>query len=90
VTTPDFTRAARAQAWLLLQTRVGAAGEVAASVAEVEGVSHVSVTAGAYDLVARVGVVPSDDVSAVAHGAANIPGVTRVIVCRALAAVGPG
>ncbi len=47
--------------WLLIQTEVGKAGQVAGAIAEIKGVHEVHAVAGPYDVIARAEARGIDD-----------------------------
>jgi hypothetical protein len=70
--------------WVLVQTRDGAAPVVADVLAEMSGVEQAELTAGAYDVVARVADAGERVPSAkrVVQAALRVPGVTLAVCCH--------
>jgi DNA-binding Lrp family transcriptional regulator len=69
-------------AYVLIQTQVGNAARVAASVQAVPGVSEVASVAGPYDVVARAQAEDIDKLAKlVAFRVRALDGVTRTITC---------
>jgi len=70
------------EAYVLVQTEVGRAAEVAASVADLDGVLLSESVTGPYDVVVRVSAVGVDDLgSLVMKGISGVPGITRTVTC---------
>jgi DNA-binding Lrp family transcriptional regulator len=69
-------------AYVLIQTQVGKAARVAASVQAVPGVSEAASVAGPYDVVARAQAEDIDKLARlVASRVGALDGVTRTITC---------
>ncbi|TWP35753.1 Lrp/AsnC family transcriptional regulator [Leekyejoonella antrihumi] len=70
------------QAYILIQTNVGKARDVAAKVAEIDGVSLSEDVTGPYDVIARI---EAEDVNAlgslVIAKIQDTPGVSRTLTC---------
>lgn len=78
----DARRRVVVQAYLLIQTEVGRAGEVAAALRRVPGVVRVDPVTGPYDVVALgeatdAGALESHTVDAVGR----VAGITRTLIC---------
>jgi DNA-binding Lrp family transcriptional regulator len=70
------------QAYILIQTEVGKAAEVARQIAEISGVTQAEGVTGPYDVVVRVS---ADDVDALGKLVASqiqaVAGITRTLTC---------
>ncbi len=70
------------QAYVLVQTEVGHATEVATAVAALEGVDSASEVTGPYDLIARIAADDLDGLgSFVVDRIQVVPGITRTLTC---------
>jgi DNA-binding Lrp family transcriptional regulator len=70
------------EAYVLVQTEVGRAAEVAAAVEDLHGVLLSESVTGPYDVVVRVQATSVDDLgSLVLSGIAAVPGITRTVTC---------
>ena len=69
-------------AWVLIQTEVGRAGEVAAAVAAIDGVELAEVTAGPFDIVAKVRARSLDELGRlIVSRVQGVPGTMRTLTC---------
>jgi DNA-binding Lrp family transcriptional regulator len=69
-------------AWVLIQTEVGMAGDVAAAVAAIDGVELAEVTAGPFDVIARVQARNLDTLGRLIVGRVQgVPGTVRTLTC---------
>jgi DNA-binding Lrp family transcriptional regulator len=69
-------------AYVLIQTEVGKAGQVARAVAEIKGVQAVEPVAGPYDVIARAEARGMDDLGKlVVSRIQAVNGVTRTLTC---------
>jgi DNA-binding Lrp family transcriptional regulator len=69
-------------AYVLIQTEVGAAGQVAREIAEIKGVQGVEPVAGPYDVIARAEARGMDDLGKlVVSRIQAVNGVTRTLTC---------
>lgn len=70
------------QAYILIQTDVGKAAEVAGEIAEVKGVTLAEDVTGPYDVIARI---EADSIDAlgklVIAKIQEVPGITRTLTC---------
>jgi DNA-binding Lrp family transcriptional regulator len=70
------------QAYILIQTEVGKAADVARQIAEISGVTQAEGVTGPYDVVVRVS---ADDVDALGKLVASqiqaVTGITRTLTC---------
>lgn len=70
------------EAYVLVQTAVGRAGQVSAALASLAGVSLAESVTGPYDVVVRVRVAAIDELGPlVAERIAGVPGITRTVTC---------
>ncbi|MEI2765817.1 MAG: Lrp/AsnC family transcriptional regulator [Dermatophilaceae bacterium] len=70
------------QAFILIQTEVGRAAQVAESIRQVAGVSSAEDVTGPYDVIARVEAVTVDDLGKlVIAKIQDVPGITRTLTC---------
>lgn len=70
------------QAFILIQTEVGRAAQVAESIRQVAGVSSAVDVTGPYDVIARVEAVTVDDLGKlVIAKIQDVPGITRTLTC---------
>lgn len=70
------------QAYILIQTDVGKAAEVAAAIAEVKGVTRAEDVTGPYDVIVRAEAHNVDDLGKlVVAKVQNVPGITRTLTC---------
>jgi DNA-binding Lrp family transcriptional regulator len=69
-------------AWVLSHTVVGRAGEVAAAVTAIDGVELAEVTAGPFDIVARVHARSLDELGMlIVSRVQAVPGTMRTLTC---------
>lgn len=70
------------QAYILVQTEVGAAASVTRRIAEVDGVRLAEDVTGPYDIIVRAEAASMDDFGRqVLHSIQEIPGITRTLTC---------
>ena len=70
------------QAYILIQTEVGKAASVAASIADISGVTNAEDVTGPYDVIARVEAHTVDDLGKlVIARIQDVPGITRTLTC---------
>lgn len=70
------------QAYILIQTEVGKAAEVAATTAEVKGVTLAEDVTGPYDVIVRAEADNVDDLGEmVVNQVQNLDGITRTLTC---------
>jgi DNA-binding Lrp family transcriptional regulator len=70
------------QAYILIQTDVGKAAEVAAAIAEVKGVTLAEDVTGPYDVIVRAGARNVDELGKlVVAKVQGVPGITRTLTC---------
>jgi len=70
------------QAYILIQTEVGRAAEVARQIAEISGVTQAEGVTGPYDVVVRVSAEDVDDLGKlVASQIQAVAGITRTLTC---------
>lgn len=69
-------------AYILVQTEVGRAADVAAAIAQIEGVEMSENVTGPYDVIARIGSGSVDDLGTViVSQVQNVAGITRTLTC---------
>jgi DNA-binding Lrp family transcriptional regulator len=69
-------------AYVLIQTEVGKAGQVARAIAEIKGVHEVEPVAGPYDVIARAEARGIDDLGRlIVSKIQAVNGVTRTLTC---------
>jgi DNA-binding Lrp family transcriptional regulator len=70
------------QAYILIQTEVGKAADVAAQIAKISGVTEAEGVTGPYDVVVRVNAEDVDDLGKlVASQIQAVSGITRTLTC---------
>jgi DNA-binding Lrp family transcriptional regulator len=70
------------KAWVLIQTEVGRAGEVAAAVTAIDGVELSEVTAGPFDVIAKVQASNLDALGRlIVSRVQGVPGTLRTLTC---------
>ena len=70
------------QAYILIQTDVGRAATVAASISEIEGVALAEDVTGPYDVIARVEASTVDELGKlVIAKIQDVEGITRTLTC---------
>ena len=70
------------KAWVLIQTEVGRAGEVAAAVTAIDGVELSEVTAGPFDVIAKVEASNLDALGRlIVSRVQAVPGTLRTLTC---------
>ena len=70
------------QAYILIQTEVGKAADVARSIAEIAGVSLAEDVTGPYDVIARVEAPSVDELGQlVIARIQDVKGITRTLTC---------
>ena len=68
------------KAWVLIQTEVGRAGAVAAAVAAIDGVELAEVTAGPFDVIAKIEARNLDTLGRMVVARVQaVPGTTRTL-----------
>jgi len=73
------------QAYILVQTEVGMAGQVSDAVAEIEGVVRVDTVTGAYDVVVLTEAATVDHLgTSVVSRVQRVAGITRTLTCSIL------
>ena len=69
-------------AYILVQTEVGQAAQVAAAIAQIDGVENAENVTGPYDVIARVEGPSVDELGTlVVTRVQNVPGITRTLTC---------
>jgi len=70
------------QAYILIQTEVGKAADVAREIADVEGVTLAEDVTGPYDVIVRAEAGNVDELGQlVVARVQNVPGITRTLTC---------
>lgn len=70
------------QAYVLVQTAVGKAAEVAAAIRRIDGVLVVHDVTGPYDVIAQVEAATMDDLGAlIVSQIQGVPGIVRTLTC---------
>ncbi|HEY8457031.1 MAG TPA: Lrp/AsnC ligand binding domain-containing protein [Actinopolymorphaceae bacterium] len=70
------------QAYILIQTEVGKAAEVAQQIAGIEGVTLAEDVTGPYDVIVRAEARNVDELGRlVVARVQNVPGITRTLTC---------
>ena len=70
-------------AYVLIQTEVGRAGAVAATIAGLDGVETAHTVIGPYDVIAKVSGATMDDVARTfQQGIRGVEGITRTLTCE--------
>ena len=70
------------QAYILIQTEVGRAADVARSIAEIDGVTLAEDVTGPYDVIARVEAPSVDELGQlVIARIQDVKGITRTLTC---------
>lgn len=70
------------QAYILIQTEVGKAAEVAKAIADVKGVTLAEDVTGPYDVIVRAEAGNVDELGQlVVARVQNVPGITRTLTC---------
>lgn len=70
------------QAYVLIQTEVGRAGEVVSAIRAIDGVTHAEGVTGPYDAVVRAEAETIDDLGALVTSRIQaVPGITRTLTC---------
>ena len=70
------------QAYILVQTEVGKAADVAKEIAKITGVTQAEDVTGPYDVIVRAEADNVDDLGRlVASGIQSIEGITRTLTC---------
>lgn len=70
------------QAYVLLQTDIGASVAVSAGLAEISGVVQADVVTGPYDVIARIEAATIEDLSKVVISRIQqVPGISRMVTC---------
>jgi DNA-binding Lrp family transcriptional regulator len=69
-------------AYILVQTEVGKAAEVAAAIADISGVTQADDVTGPYDVIVRAEAGNVDDLGKlVVAQIQSVPGITRTLTC---------
>ncbi len=70
------------QAYILIQTEVGKAADVAKAIADVKGVTLAEDVTGPYDVIVRAEASNVDELGQlVVARVQNVPGITRTLTC---------
>lgn len=70
------------QAYVLVQTEVGKAADVALAIAQIDGVTSAEDVTGPYDVIVRAGGPSVDELgSLVVSQIQRVPGITRTLTC---------
>jgi DNA-binding Lrp family transcriptional regulator len=70
------------QAYILVQTEVGKAADVAKAIADIPGVTLAEDVTGPYDVIVRAEGPTVDELGAlVVSSIQNVPGITRTLTC---------
>ena len=70
------------QAYILVQTEVGKAGDVARAIAAIDGVTLAEDVTGPYDVIVRAEGPSMDELgSLVLSSIQTVPGITRTLTC---------
>ena len=70
------------QAYILIQTEVGKAADVAREIADVDGVTLAEDVTGPYDVIVRAEATDVDQLGQlVVARVQNVPGITRTLTC---------
>jgi DNA-binding Lrp family transcriptional regulator len=70
------------QAYILIQTEVGKAADVARAIADVDGVTMAEDVTGPYDVIVRAEATDVDQLGQlVVARVQNVPGITRTLTC---------
>jgi DNA-binding Lrp family transcriptional regulator len=70
------------QAYILVQTEVGKAADVAKAIAQIDGVTVAEDVTGPYDVIVRAGAANVDDLGALVISKVQlVPGITRTLTC---------
>ena len=70
------------QAYILIQTEVGKAADVAHAIADIKGVSLAEDVTGPYDVIVRAEAANVDELGKlVVASVQNVPGITRTLTC---------
>jgi DNA-binding Lrp family transcriptional regulator len=70
------------QAYILVQTEVGKAAEVAISIGELQGVTQAEDVTGPYDVIVRAEAENVDDLGRLVVAKIQaVPGITRTLTC---------
>ncbi|HSI26279.1 MAG TPA: Lrp/AsnC family transcriptional regulator [Aeromicrobium sp.] len=70
------------QAYILVQTEVGKAAEVATAISGIEGVTMAEDVTGPYDVIVRAGAGTVDELGALVISQVQaVPGITRTLTC---------
>ncbi|RVW04733.1 Lrp/AsnC ligand binding domain-containing protein [Rhodococcus spongiicola] len=77
------------QAFVLIQTEVGRAATVAATLARISGVDSAEDVLGPYDVIARVGAPAESGLSDVVDDMKKVQGITRILTCQIAAPAAP-
>jgi DNA-binding Lrp family transcriptional regulator len=79
---PALHRPATAQAYILIQTDVGKAAEVARAISELSGVTQADDVTGPYDVIVRAEARNVDELGKmVVSKVQNLDGITRTLTC---------
>jgi DNA-binding Lrp family transcriptional regulator len=69
-------------AWVLIQTEVGKAGDVAKAVSAIDGIQRADVTAGPFDVIAQAAAADLNSLGGlVLTRVQSVPGTTRTLTC---------
>jgi DNA-binding Lrp family transcriptional regulator len=70
------------QAYILVQTNVGKAADVARAIADIQGVTLAEDVTGPYDVIVRAEAPSVDELGQlVVAKVQNVPGITRTVTC---------
>jgi DNA-binding Lrp family transcriptional regulator len=70
------------QAYILIQTEVGKAADVARQIAQIKGVTEAEGVTGPYDVIVRVGAEDMDELGKLVEAQIHaVVGITRTLTC---------
>ena len=69
------------EAYILVQTEVGKAADVASHIAKITGVTQAEDVTGPYDVIVRAQADNVDDLGLVTTQIQAVPGITRTLTC---------
>lgn len=77
------------RAYVLIQTEVGKAAAIAATLSRISGVDSAEDVVGPYDVIARIGAAAESGLTDVLDDVKKVRGITRILTCQIAAPAAP-
>lgn len=77
------------RAYVLIQTEVGKAAAIAATLSRISGVDSAEDVVGPYDVIAHIGAAAESGLTDVVDDMKKVRGITRILTCQIAAPAAP-